>query len=57
MKPTPPPQTPTPVTLQTVLDRLAVEAGDGSESRKRDLCSAVTQLREAHGSAAGGDPT
>jgi integrase len=41
MKPTPPPQTPIPVTLQTVLDRLALEAGDVPESRKRDLRSAI----------------
>ena len=44
MKPTPPPQTPTRVTLQTVLDRLALEASDVSDTRKRDLRSAVTSF-------------
>jgi hypothetical protein len=44
MKPDPPlPQAATPATLQTVLDRLA-SRGDLSDTRKRDLRSAVTSL-------------
>ena len=48
MKPNPPPPPAAPVTLQTVLDRLA---GDGglSDTRKRDLRSAVTSFAKLKG--------
>ena len=48
MKPNPPPPPAAPVTLQTVLDRLAGDDGL-SDTRKRDLRSAVTSFAKLKG--------
>jgi integrase len=53
MKVDPPPQTTAPVTLQTVLDRLAADPGlSGSRSRKRDLRCAIATFAKLTGQPA-----